>query len=227
VAQGAVQLAKKRGLQVVLTEAYSKDLTDFRPLIAKVRALNPDAVAASTYFEDAVAISKTLKEIGASPKMFGVTSGGDLPKFYELLGKTGEYVYGASQWESEFVVLRAGGLVPIARQYPGAKEFIEAHRKEYPRTDISYHTAAGYGGCEVLLEAIRRAASLEAEKVRAAILKLNMNTVYGAFKVDSDGFQIGKKSVIFQWQDGKKLIVWPPELAPGQARFPTPPWNQR
>ena len=33
--------------------------------------------------------------------------------------------------------------------------------------------------------------------------------------------------LLFQWQDGKKVIVWPEELAPGKPRFPTPPWRQR
>lgn len=44
------------------------------------------------------------------------------------------------------VALRAGGLIPIARQYPGAREFVEAHRKEFPGTQLSYHSGAGYGG---------------------------------------------------------------------------------
>ena len=35
------------------------------------------------------------------------------------------------------------------------------------------------------------------------------------------------KMLIVQWQDGKKVIVWPEELAPVKARFPTPPWSQR
>jgi len=45
--------------------------------------------------------------------------------------------------------------------------------------------------------------------------------------VDPDGFRVGHKMLMFQWQDGKKVIVWPEELAPGKARFPTPPWSQR
>jgi hypothetical protein len=32
---------------------------------------------------------------------------------------------------------------------------------------------------------------------------------------------------MFQWQDGKKVIVGPDELAGGKIRFPTLPWNQR
>jgi hypothetical protein len=35
------------------------------------------------------------------------------------------------------------------------------------------------------------------------------NTVYGAFRVDANGVQIAHKAPMFQWQDGKKVIVWP------------------
>jgi len=226
-AQGTVELAKKRGLQVVLVEAYAKGTTDFGALLSRVRAANPEVIAAATYFDDAVAIGRKLKELNINPKMFGVTVGGDLPKFYSTLGSTAEFVYGASQWEAELVTLRAGGLIPIARQYPGAAEFIEAYRKEYPGADFSYHAAGGYGGCEVLIEAIKRAGSIDGEKVRAAILKLDYHNVYGRFKVDADGFQVAHKMVLFQWQDGKKVIVWPDDLAPGRPRFPTPPWSER
>jgi hypothetical protein len=31
----------------------------------------------------------------------------------------------------------------------------------------------------------------------------------------------------FLWQDGKRVIVWPEDLAPGKPRFPTPPWRER
>lgn len=226
-AQGTVELAKKRGLQVVLVEAYGKGTADFGALLTRVRAANPDVIAAATYFEDAVSISRRLKELNVNPKMFGVTVGGDLPKFHSTLGSTAEFVYGASQWEAELVTLRAGGLIPIARQYPGASEFVEAYRKEYPGADFSYHSAGGYGGCEVLVEAIKRAGSVDGEKLRAAILKLDYHNVYGGFKVDADGFQLAHKMVLFQWQDGKKVIVWPDDLAPGRPRFPTPPWSKR
>ena len=79
----------------------------------------------------------------------------------------------------------------------------------------------------MLTEAVKRAGSLDREKIRDAILKLDFNTVFGAFKVDQDGFQIGHKMITFQWQDGKKVIVWPEELAAHPPRFPTPPWSQR
>jgi branched-chain amino acid transport system substrate-binding protein len=77
------------------------------------------------------------------------------------------------------------------------------------------------------MEAIRRAGGLESEKLRDAIRALDFNTVFGAFKVDPRGLQIAHRNVLFQWQDGRKVIVWPEELAPGKPRFPTPPWSQR
>ena len=125
------------------------------------------------------------------------------------------------------MTLRAGGLIPISRQYPGAREFVDSYRKEFPGADLSYHSAAGYAGVPDPVEAIKRAGSLDGEKIREAILKMDLNTVFGGFKVDADGVQIAHKMVTFQWQDGKKVIVWPDELAPGKPRFPTPPWSQR
>jgi branched-chain amino acid transport system substrate-binding protein len=225
--EGTLELARKRGLSAVLLEAYPPGMADFSAILTRVRTANPDVLAAGTYFDDAVAITRQLRELNVSPKMFGVTVGGDFPQFYQLLGRGAEFVYGASQWEAELVTLRAGGLIPIARQYPGAREFVESYLNEFPGAELSYHAAAGYGACQVLLEAIRRAGSLESEKVRDAILATDLNTVFGAFRVDKDGIQIAHRMVTFQWQDGKKVIVWPDELAPGKPRFPTPPWSQR
>jgi branched-chain amino acid transport system substrate-binding protein len=227
IATGATQLAKKKGLQMLFVEEHATGTSDFTAILTRVRAANPDVLGAAGYFEDAVAMSRLMKTLNVNPKMFAATVGVSLPRFYEVLGRDAEFVYGATQWEPELVRLRAGGLIPIARQYPGAREFVDSHEKEFPGTDLSYHSAAGYGACQILVEAVKRAASLNGEKIREAILKIELNTIYGGFKVDPDGVQIAHKMVTFQWQDGKKVIVWPEELAPGKPRFPTPPWSQR
>jgi branched-chain amino acid transport system substrate-binding protein len=190
MAQGTVDLARKRGLSVVLLEAYPPRTADFSAILARVRTADPDVLAAGTYFDDAVAITRQLREQNVNPKMFAVTVGGNFPRFYQVLGRGAEFVYGSSQWEAELVTLRAGGLIPIARQYPGASDFVESYRKEFVGAELSYHSAAGYGSCQVLVEAIRRAGSLEREKVRDVMLTMDLNTVFGAFKVDKDGLQI-------------------------------------
>ena len=114
-------------------------------------------------------------------------------------------------------------MIPIARQYPGAREFVESSRKEFPGPVAS----PSYGGCQILVEAIRRVGSLDRAKLRDAISKMDHNTVFGRFRVNRDGVQLGHKMLLTQWQDGKKAIVWPEELARDKPRFPTPPWSQR
>jgi branched-chain amino acid transport system substrate-binding protein len=212
-AVGTADLAKKRGMQVVFQEAYPKGNQDFSALLTKVKAVNPDVLAAATYFDDAVAITRQMKELNVNPKMYGVTVGGDLPEFYDLLKQNAEYVYGATQWDDQL-------------PYPGIKEFVAAYRKEFGREPV-YHSAAGYAGCHVYAEAVKRAGTLDADKVRDVLLKLEMKTAFGDFKVDETGFQTAHKMVMLQWQEGKKHTVWPEELSVLKPRFPTPPWNQR
>ena len=53
--------------------------------------------------------------------------------------------------------------------------------------------------------------------------RMDRDTVFG--RTGSVGtVKIVHKMLLIQWQDGKKVIVWPEELAPNQPRFPTPPW---
>jgi len=212
-AAGAVESAKKKGLQVVFQEAYPKGNTDFSALLTKLKSVNPDILAAATYFDDAVALTRQMKELNVNPKMYAVTVGGDLPEFYDTLKGSAEHIYGATQWE------------PVLN-YPGNKEWYEAYKAEF-KHEPSYHSAAGYAGCLIYAEGVKRAGSLDADRVREQLLKLETRTMFGDYKVDGDGFQVAHKMVTFQWQKEKKVVVWPDDLAQGKIVFPTPPWTQR
>jgi branched-chain amino acid transport system substrate-binding protein len=212
-AAGATDLAKKKGMQVVFQEAYPKGNTDFSGMLTKIKATNADVIAAATYFDDAVALTRQMKDLNVNPKMYGVTVGGDLPEFYDTLKGSAEFIYGATQWE------------PVLN-YPGNKEWFEAYKAEF-KHEPSYHSAAGYAGCLIYAEGVKRAASLDSDKVREALLKLEMRTMFGDYKVDQDGFQLAHKMVTFQWQKEKKVVVWPDDLAQGKVLFPTPPWTSR
>ena len=212
-AAGTAEAAKKRGMQVVLQEAYPKGNTDFSALLVKIKAANPDVIAAGTYFDDAVAITRQMKELNVNPKMFGLTVGGDLPEFYDLLKQNAEYVYGSTQWDDSL-------------PYPGQKEFLAAYTKKF-KHEPAYHAAAGYAGCLIYGEAVKRAGALDADKVREQLLKMEIKTAFGDYKVEPDGFQVAHKMVMLQWQDGKRVIVWPDELASGKLRYPTPEWGKR
>jgi branched-chain amino acid transport system substrate-binding protein len=212
-AAGTAEAAKKRGMQVVLQEAYPKGNTDFSALLVKIKAANPDVIAAGTYFDDAVAITRQMKELNVNPKMFGLTVGGDLPEFYDLLKQNAEYVYGSTQWDESL-------------PYPGQKEFLAAYTKKF-KHEPSYHAAAGYAGCLIYGEAVKRAGTLDADKVREQLLKMEIKTAFGDYKVEADGFQVAHKMVMLQWQDGKRVVVWPDDLASGKLRYPTPEWGKR
>jgi branched-chain amino acid transport system substrate-binding protein len=212
-AAGTAEAAKKRGMQVVLQEAYPKGNTDFSALLVKIKAANPDVIAAGTYFDDAVAITRQMKELNVNPKMFGLTVGGDLPEFYDLLKQNAEYVYGSTQWDESL-------------PYPGQKEFLAAYTKKF-KHEPSYHAAAGYAGCLIYGEAVKRAGTLDADKVREQLLKMEIKTAFGDYKVEPDGFQVAHKMVMLQWQDGKRVVVWPDDLASGKLRYPTPEWGKR
>src|SRR5438093_3135230 len=172
-AAGAVELAKKRGLQVVYQEAYPKGNTDFSALLTKVKSLNPDVIAAATYFDDAAALTRQMKELNVNPRMYGVTVGGDLPEFYETLKQNAEYIYGATQWEPSL-------------PYPGQKEFLDAYKKEFGH-EPSYHSAAGYAGCVVYAEGVKRAGSPDSDNVRETLLQPEPRTMFGDSRVAGDG----------------------------------------
>jgi len=205
-AQGTEELARKAGLQVVFKEAYPKGNQDFSGLLTKLKASNPDVLAAATYFDDAVAIARQMKELDVNPRMFAVTVGGDIPRFQELLKQTAESIYGSSQWEPTL-------------PYPGAKEFHDAYQKEF-KHEPSYHAAAGYAGCVIYAEGVKKVGTLDADKVREALLALKTRTMFGDYQVDKDGAQIAHKTVLLQWQEGKRVVVWPDDLANGKPRFP-------
>ena len=211
--KGTADLAAKKGMKVLLHEAYPKGTTDFSGLLIRIKALNPDVFVGGTYFDDSVAITRQMKELNVNPKMFGATVGGDVPDFGKQLGKTADYVYGSTQWADNL-------------RYPGVKEFIENYKKMFNR-EFSYHAPAAYGACQIFAEAIRRAKSLDSDKIREQLLKLKITTAFGDYQVDERGFQIAHKMVLIQWQDGKRVTVWPANLAEAKPLYPTPPWSER
>jgi branched-chain amino acid transport system substrate-binding protein len=210
--KGAVELAKQKGMQVVLHETYPKGLKDFSAILARVKAGNAEVLGmAASSLGDQIVVGRQLKEQNIDLKMFGI--GQAVAEFQEALGKTADFVYGLSAWEPSL-------------PNPGIKEFVAAYEKEFDRAP-SYHAAGSYGSCQILVEAARRAGSLDSDKLREELLKLKVTTIFSTYSVDERGYQTANKGLFIQWQDGKKVVVWPDELASAKPRFPTPAWTQR
>ena len=77
--KGAIELAKKKGMEVIFQEAYPKGNTDFSAILVKIKGAKPDVLGAATYFDDIVAITRQMKELDVNVKMFGSTVGGGPP----------------------------------------------------------------------------------------------------------------------------------------------------
>jgi branched-chain amino acid transport system substrate-binding protein len=210
--KGAVELAKKQDMQVVLHETYAKGTKDFSAILAKVKAANADVLGmAASSLGDQIVVGRQMKEQDINVKMFGIAQA--VAEFQESLGKTAEFVYGLSAWEPSL-------------PNPGIKEFVETYQKEFNKAP-SYHAAGAYGGCQIFMEAARRASSLDSDKLREELLRLKIKTIFSDYAVDERGYQTANKGLFIQWQDGQKVVVWPDELASAKPRFPTPAWSQR
>jgi branched-chain amino acid transport system substrate-binding protein len=73
----------------------------------------------------------------------------------------------------------------------------------------------------VLQWAIEKAGSVDTDQVRSALNEMDIMTIYGRSKIDpSTGIQIGHGMVVAQWQDGKKVVVGPADLAVGRIVYP-------
>jgi len=67
--------------------------------------------------------------------------------------------------------------------------------------------------------------TLDKEKLRSTIGKMDMMTVRGPIKFRENGSAFIKYG-FRQWQDGKNVQIWPKEVAAGQLRL-APTWDKR
>jgi branched-chain amino acid transport system substrate-binding protein len=213
-ANGASELAKTKGLQLVFSETYPNGTTNFSGILSKVKATKPDVLmAASIRLEDLVAITRQARELDLNVSMLSGVPYGLLPDYYKQLGKDAEFVYSGSFWETSL-------------PYPGNQEFVTAYEKEFKRAP-AVQSAGAYAACRLLTDTVQRIGSLDSDKLREALLPLKTKTVLGDFAVDERGYQTAHKAITIQWQNGQQVVVWPDDVTSGKPRFPSPPWSQR
>ncbi len=210
VADAARGFAKQYGMTIVEDQSYDKGLTDFRPVLNRIKAKNPDAVFMVSYAEDSVALMRQAREVGVKPKLFaGGAAGFALPDFIKDGGSASENVLVATAWIKEL-------------RYPGTQKLNVDLVKALGGSDPSYHAAQAYAGVLVAADAIRRAGSSDREKVKAALNTTNLQTAFGpiVFK-DFEGFknQNPIAMVAEQVQGGKFVPVYPKTASPLKIKF--------
>ena len=215
VGKGAKEWAKKAGLEVVLDENYPPKQTDFTALLQKVKAAGAEAIISNSYFADSVAQLRQMRELNLDFKMYSSTVGPGLPNFAEQLGNTAEYVLGYSQWEP----------LPAVLKHPGMQAFIDSYEKRFNEKP-NYHAGGAYGALQVTEAAIKKAGSFDNEKIREALATLDVETVFGRYKVDARGMN-EHEGLTFQILKGTRRVVWPEKWAETKAELPMPEWSKR
>jgi len=212
--------AKAAGLNIVVKEGYQAGAIDFKPILTKVKAANPDMIYMVSYVMDASLLMRQSKELGINPKMFvGGGAGFTLPEFAKSAGGASDHVYSATLWVETL-------------PFPGAKEYFDKYKKKYG-DETEYHGAEAYATMYVVADALKRAKSASAptpQAVRDALATTDMQTAFGPVKFVSYGKKTQQNKLdtyLVQWQKGDLEAVWPAKVATKKYIYPTPPWSAR
>jgi branched-chain amino acid transport system substrate-binding protein len=203
--------------EVVLKEGYEPNALDFKPLLQKVKAVNPDVIYMVSYLMDATQLMKDASALRVEPKVFiGGGAGFTLPEFPKNAQKAAEFVYSATLWAEEV-------------KYPGARKYFDDYKAKY-KTETEYHGAQAYAAAFVIADVLTRAKAFTAEDIRAAMAATDLMTVYGPVKFQAFGKYTNQNklpTLVIQWVNGQAITVWPEEYAAGKYVYPVPAWKDR
>jgi branched-chain amino acid transport system substrate-binding protein len=209
--------AKELGLKIVVKEGYQAGAIDFKPILTKVKAANPDLIYMVSYVMDASLLMRQSKELRINPKLFvGGGAGFTLPEFAKSAGDASDGVFSATLWIETL-------------PFPGAKEYFDKFQKKYG-SETEYHGAEAYAAMYVVADALKRAKSITPKDVRDALAKTDMKTAFGPVKFISYGKKTQQNKLdtyLVQWQKGELLAVWPKGVATKKYIYPQPSWDKR
>ncbi len=204
------KICKSLGIKVVLKEGYEHGGIDYKPVLVKIKKLNPDIVYMVSYIMDASLLMKQSRELKLTPKMFiGGGAGFTLPEFKSNAGVASDKVISATLWHQ---------VLP----FPGAMDFYKKFKAKYNKP-VDYHGAEAYSACYVIADVLKRAKSFKNTDILKALSETDMMTVFGPVKFTTWGKlknQNIASSYVVQWIDGNLELVWPPKHATKKFVYP-------
>ena len=200
----------KLGIKVLMTEGYEHGGIDFKPVLVKVKQLNPDLVYMISYIMDASLLMRQARELKLTPKLFvGGAAGFTLPEFDQNAGKAANFVVSATLWHQ---------VLPL----PGAMDYFNRFKARYNK-DTEYHGAEAYAAAYVIKDVLQRAKSFSPEDIKQALSETKLMTVFGPVKFisyDKKTNQNKLTTYVVQWQHGKLQLIWPKNLANAKYVYP-------
>ena len=176
-----------KGGTVVMFQGIGKDDRDFRANIAVVKGSGADAFVWGGMYGQGGPLFVQLREAGLAipfvsddgcqDQKFVDTVGGNAPNCFVSFGKdyTGQ---------------------------PAAQTFIKTYKDTYQR-DVGSYSVYGYDAAQVLLTAIDKAQSTDADKVAAVLKGQPFDTIQGQIEFDAKGDLKVADYVIWTVKDGK------------------------
>jgi len=152
-----------------------------------------------------------------------IISAAEQPGFWKATEGKGEYCLAN--------VVNAGNTPCEAS--PWTMKFVDAYKAKYGLEPEGYGTSSSYMAVYTLKDAIERAGTLDPDKVVDALKKTDLMGVYGRIRFDPKSNQVipstdpkeGAVGTIFQWQAGKRVVVFPQSIATGKILLP--PWMKK
>jgi branched-chain amino acid transport system substrate-binding protein len=198
------------GYKVLLKEGYEHGGIDFKPVLIRIKQLNPDIVYMVSYIMDASLLMRQAKELKLTPKMFiGGAAGFTLPEFAENAGVASDKIISATLWHQ---------VLP----FPGAMDYYNKFVAKFNKP-TEYHGAEAYAACYVIADALKRAKSFKNTDIKQALSETDMMTVFGPVKFTTWGEMKNQNiaaTYVVQWIDGKLELVWPTDHATKAFVYP-------
>jgi branched-chain amino acid transport system substrate-binding protein len=135
----------------------------------------------------------------------------------------------ATEGKGEFTlcnVVNAGNAPSQATSW--TMKFYDAYTKRWNVEPEGLGASSSYMAIYVLKDAIERAGTLNADKVVTALEQTDMMGVYGRLRFDPKSHQVipstdpneGAVGSILQWQQGKRVVVYPKSISEGDIQLP-------
>ena len=172
LAAGFKSKAADYGIKIVNEYQYSIKDRQFGPIVAKVKADQPDAIYASGYYFTAGPLVSQMRAAGVTVPIIG-QEGYDSQKFIEIAGASSEGVIITTSLDRDSDV-------------PETKNFISAfENKAGFKADMV--AASAHTSVLVAADALKRAGSTDPEAIRKAIATTNLKVSTGTISFNSLG----------------------------------------
>lgn len=182
---------QKAGGKIVAEESYVAGDTDFRSTLTRIKSANPEFVFIPGYYEEVGLIVKQARESGVTVPLMGA-DGWDSPTLVDLAGK--------DALNNTFITNHYSAQDPDTK----IQEFVTKFKEKYKDKSPDAFNALGYDSVYLLVDAIKRAGSLDREAVKDALAETkDISLVTGVVTIDKKHNPI-KSATILEYVDGEQ-----------------------